>query len=345
MEYVRLGSSGLKVSRIALGTMSFGDPNLQLYGHGWVVGKEEAFKVLKRAWDLGINFFDTANYYSLGKSEEILGEFLQGMRDDAVVATKVFFPMSEKPNDRGLSRKHIMKQINDSLRRLKTDYVDLYQIHRWDYETPIEETLSTLTDLVRQGKVRYIGASSMWTWQFAKAYFIAEFKGYEKFISIQTLYNLLYREEEREMIPFCRAHNIGYMAYSPNAAGVLSGKYYKDGKLIVDSNAPERLRPETGFYPYKLYIEPPDNAEIVRRVIEVAKNKDATPSQIAVAWVLHKGVIPIVGTSKVEHLEEYVGALDIKLKEDEIKYLEEPYKPKPVLHIVPPPAISHLFKT
>jgi aryl-alcohol dehydrogenase (NADP+) len=156
---------------------------------------------------------------------------------------------------------------------------------------------------------------------------------------------LLYREEEREMIPFCKAHNIGYMAYGPNAAGVLSGKYYKDGKLIVDSNAPERLRPETGFYPYKLYIELPDNAEIVRRVIEVAKNKDATPSQIAVAWVLHKEVIAIVGTSKVEHLEEYVGALDIKLKEDEIKYLEEPYKPKPVLHIVPPPAISHLFKT
>ncbi|MEM2529191.1 MAG: aldo/keto reductase, partial [Ignisphaera sp.] len=270
MEYVRLGWSGLKVSRICLGTMSFGDPRLQPYGGGgWIVGKEEAFKVLNRAWDLGINFFDTANVYSMGKSEEILGEFLQGRRDDAVVATKVYFPMSDKPNDRGLSRKHVMKQINDSLRRLRTDYVDLYQIHRWDDETPIEETLSTLTDLVHHGKVRYIGASSMWTWQFAKAFFIAEAKGYEKFVSTQTPYNLLYREEEREMIPFCMAHNIAYLAYSPTAVGVLSGKYYRDGKLVVGPDAPDRLRPEIGFYAYKAYIEPPENAEIVKRVMEV----------------------------------------------------------------------------
>ncbi|MEM0153028.1 MAG: aldo/keto reductase [Ignisphaera sp.] len=336
MEYVRLGWSGLKVSRICLGTMSFGDPRLQPYGGGgWIVGKEEAFKVLNRAWDLGINFFDTANVYSMGKSEEILGEFLQGRRDDAVVATKVYFPMSDKPNDRGLSRKHVMKQINDSLRRLRTDYVDLYQIHRWDDETPIEETLSTLTDLVHHGKVRYIGASSMWTWQFAKAFFIAEAKGYEKFVSIQTPYNLLYREEEREMIPFCMAHNIAYLAYSPTAVGVLSGKYYRDGKLVVGPDAPDRLRPEIGFYAYKAYIEPPENAEIVKRVMEVAKNKGVTPTQIAIAWLFHKGVTaPIIGTSKVEHLEEATEALKIKLTDDEIRYMEEPYRPKPVLHIV-----------
>ncbi|MEM2261495.1 MAG: aldo/keto reductase [Ignisphaera sp.] len=336
MEYVRLGWSGLKVSRICLGTMSFGDPRLQPYGGGgWIVGKEEAFKVLNRAWDLGINFFDTANVYSMGKSEEILGEFLQGRRDDAVVATKVYFPMSDKPNDRGLSRKHVMKQINDSLRRLRTDYVDLYQIHRWDDETPIEETLSTLTDLVHHGKVRYIGASSMWTWQFAKAFFIAEAKGYEKFVSTQTPYNLLYREEEREMIPFCMAHNIAYLAYSPTAVGVLSGKYYRDGKLVVGPDAPDRLRPEIGFYAYKAYIEPPENAEIVKRVMEVAKNKGVTPTQIAIAWLFHKGVTaPIIGTSKVEHLEEAAEALKIKLTDDEIRYMEEPYRPKPVLHIV-----------
>ena len=209
MEYVRLGWSGVKVSKICLGTMSFGDPKLQLYGSPcWVVGRDEALKVLKRAWDLGINFFDTANVYSMGKSEEILGEFIQGIREEAVVATKVFFPVGNGPNDRGLSRKHIMWQIKESLRRLKTDYVDLYQIHRFDYDTPIEETLSALTDLVRQGLVRYIGASSMWTWQFAKMYFTAEMKGYEKFVSTQTPYNLLYREEERELIPFCKAHNI-----------------------------------------------------------------------------------------------------------------------------------------
>jgi len=316
--------------------MSFGDPRLQPYGGGgWIVGKEEAFKVLNRAWDLGINFFDTANVYSMGKSEEILGEFLQGRRDDAVVATKVYFPMSDKPNDRGLSRKHVMKQINDSLRRLRTDYVDLYQIHRWDDETPIEETLSTLTDLVHHGKVRYIGASSMWTWQFAKAFFIAEAKGYEKFVSTQTPYNLLYREEEREMIPFCMAHNIAYLAYSPTAVGVLSGKYYRDGKLVVGPDAPDRLRPEIGFYAYKAYIEPPENAEIVKRVMEVAKNKGVTPTQIAIAWLFHKGVTaPIIGTSKVEHLEEAAEALKIKLTDDEIRYMEEPYRPKPVIHIV-----------
>lgn len=341
MEYVRLGWSGVRVSRVCLGTMSFGDPSLQVFGRGgWVVGREQALKVLERAWDLGVNFFDTANVYSYGRSEEILGEFLQGRREDAIVATKVYFPMSNKPNDRGLSRKHVMKQIRDSLQRLRTDYVDLYQMHRWDYETPIEETLSTFTDLVRQGLVRYIGVSAVWGWQLAKICFLAETKGYEKPVSYQGPYNLLYREEERELIPFCRIHNIAYLAYSPTAVGVLSGRYYRDGKLVIPDRetAPERLWPEAGgSYAYKAYIEPPENIEIVKRVIEIAQEKNAKPAQIAIAWLIHKGVIPIVGTSKVEHLEEAVEALKIKLNDKEIKYLEEPYKPKPVLHIIPPP--------
>jgi len=337
VKYTRLGWTGLKVSRICLGCMSFGDPKLQAYGSGgWVVGKEEAFKVMERAWELGINFFDTANVYSMGKSEEILGEFLQGRREDAVVATKVFFPTGPGPNDRGLSRKHIMRQISESLRRLRTDYVDLYQIHRWDYETPIEETLSTLTDLVHRGMVRYIGASSMYTWQFAMAYYIAELKGYEKFASTQTPYNLLYREEEREMIPFCKAHKIAYMAYSPLAAGVLSGRFYKDGQLVVPPEGPGRLT-ATEFYAYKAYVAPPENAEIVGRVIEVAQSKGVKPAQIALAWLFHKGVdVAIIGTSKVEHLEDAVEALELKLTDDEIRYLEEPYRPKPILHIPPP---------
>ena len=343
MQYVRLGASGLKVSKICLGCMSFGDPKLQPYGEGgWVVGKEEAFKVLERAWDLGINFFDTANVYSMGKSEEILGEFLQGRRDEAVVATKVYFPMGPGPNDRGLSRKHIVKQISDSLTRLKTDYVDLYQIHRWDYDTPIEETLSTLTDLVHSGKVRYIGASSMYAWQLAKAYFVAEFKGYEKFVSTQTPYNLLYREEEREVIPFCKLHGIAYMAYSPHAAGVLTGRFYQNGRIVVPPDGPARLR-DPSFYGYKLYIMPPENAEIVRRVIEVAENKGVKPAQIALAWLFHKSVdVAIIGTGKVEHLEEAVEALEIKLTEDEVRFLEEPYRSKPYLHVIPIP--PHLLK-
>ena len=272
--------------------------------------------------------------YSRGKSEEILGEFLQEGREDAVVATKVFFPMGDKPNDSGLSRKHILRQIDGSLSRLKTGYVELCQIHRWDYSTGIDEPLSTLTCLVHQGKVRYIGASSMWTWQFATAYFTSEMKGYEKFVSMQNLYNLLYREEEGEMMPFCKTFNIALIPCSPNAVGVLSGRYLKEGRLVVGPNDSERLQPGTGFYAYRAYIEPPENAEIVKRVVETAKNKGVTPTQVALAWLFEKGVTaPIVGTTKVEHLEEAVSALSVKLTDDEIKYLEEPYRPKPVLHI------------
>jgi aryl-alcohol dehydrogenase-like predicted oxidoreductase len=322
MEYVRLGNSGLKVSRICLGAMSFGN------AMPWMVEKDQALKVINKAWDLGINFFDTANVYSRGRSEEILGEALKGRREDAVIATKVYGKMGDGPNDSGLSRKHIMKQINDSLKRLQTDYVDLYQIHRWDYETPIEETLSTLTCLVREGKVRYIGASSMWTWQFATAIYIAEMKGYEKFVSMQNRYNLLYREEEREMIPFCKANGIGIIPWSPTAAGVLSERFYKNGKIILPENE-ARIKP--GSDDYKVYIEPPENAEILRRASEIAKNKDITIPQVAIAWLLHKGVTaPIIGTTKPEHVEEAVNATTIKLSDDEIRYLEEPYKPKPV---------------
>ncbi len=322
MEYVRLGNSGLKVSRICIGAMSFGN------AAPWMVEKDDAIKVINKAWDLGINFFDTANVYSKGRSEEILGDALKGRREDSVIATKVYGKMGSGPNDSGLSRKHIMKQLNDSLKRLQTDYVDLYQIHRWDYETPIEETLSTLTDLIRQGKVRYIGASSMWTWQFVSALFIAEMKNYEKFVSMQNRYNLLYREEEREMIPFCKTRGIGIIPWSPTAAGVLSERFYKDGKIVMPEN---ETRIKVGSDEYKIYIEPPESSEIIKRAAELARNKGVKISQIAIAWLLHKGVTaPIIGTTKPEHVEEAVEATTIKLSDNEIKYLEEPYKPKPV---------------
>lgn len=323
MEYVRLGSSGLKVSRICLGCMSFGD------AREWMVGLEGARKVVNKALDLGVNFFDTANVYSRGKSEEIVGEILKDIRDDVVIATKVFGSMGEKPNQRGLSRKHVMHQARESMRRLMTDYIDLYQIHRWDYETPIEETLSTLTDLVKDGRVRYIGASSMWAWQFAKSLYVSDRLGYERFVSMQNVYNLLYREEEREMIPLCKSEGIGLIPWSPTAVGVLSGKYLKEGELVVTDSDISRLRP--GTPDYETYIKPRENAEIVKRVVELARSKEVKPVQIALAWLFNKGVTsPIIGTTNPEHLEEAVEALNVKLSEDEVKYLEEPYRPKQV---------------
>ena len=315
MEYVRLGQTGLKVSRICLGCMSFGNEA------AWMVDGEGAKRVLGRAWDLGINFYDTANVYSSGRSEEIVGEFLQGRRDEAVLATKVRWGMGQGPNRQGLSRGHIMWQVEESLRRLKTDHVDLYQIHRWDYETPIEETLSALTDLVRGGKVRYIGASSMWGWQFAKALYASDMKGYARFVSMQDLYNLLYREEEREMIPLCRAEGVALIPWSPTAAGFLSGKYFENGKLASREGDSQRVAP--GTMGHSRYVGKPQNDQIVGRVLEVAKQKGATPNQVALAWLLTKGVTsPIIGTSKVEHLEEMVGALGVKISENEAKYLE-----------------------
>lgn len=323
MEYVRLGQTGLKVSRICLGCMSFGT------GENWRVDGEGAKKVLSRAWDLGINFYDTANVYSNGRSEEILGEFLGGRREDAVVATKVRGEMGPKPNQRGLSRAHIMWQIGESLRRLKTDHVDLYQIHRWDYETPIEETLSTLTDLEGGGKVRYIGASSMWSWQFAKALYTSDKKGYARFVSMQNLYNLLYREEEREMIPLCRAEGVGVIPWSPNAGGMLSERYLEGGKLVTKESDSGRVSP--GSMGHTRYVGKPQNDAIMRRLVEVANQKGATTNQVALAWLLLKGVTaPIIGTSKVEHLEMMVGAVDVRVSDEEAKYLEEPYIPQPV---------------
>ncbi|MCS7145820.1 MAG: aldo/keto reductase [Nitrososphaerota archaeon] len=323
MEYVNLGRAGVKVSRICLGCLNFGNER------DWMVDYDGAKKVFEKAWDLSINFYDTANVYSHGRSEEILGMLLEGRREDAVVATKVFGMMGAGPNDRGLSRKHIMWQARESLRRLKTDYIDLYQIHRWDYETPIEETLATLTDLVRMGKVHYIGASSMWAWQFTKAIYISRMKGYAEFVSMQNVYNLLYREEEREMIPFCKSEGIALIPWSPLAVGVLSGRYLVGGRLVVTEKDFERIRP--GTFDYDVYIAPPENAEIVRRVVEVAQNKGVKPTQIALAWHFKKGMTsPIIGTNHPEHVEEAVEALKISLSDDEVKYLEEPYKPKPV---------------
>ena len=290
---------------------------------------EAAKRVLKRAWDLGINFFDTANVYSKGRSEEILGEFLSGSREDAVVATKVRGEMGPGVNQQGLSRRHIMWQVKESLRRLRTNYIDLYQIHRWDYDTPIEETLSAMTDLVRNGEVRYIGASSMWAWQFAKALYASDMKGYARFVSMQNLYNLLYREEEREMIPLCRAEGIALIPWSPTAGGFLSGKYFENGRLATTEKDNARVAP--GSFGHVRYVGRPQNDQIVGRVVEVAKKQGVTPNQVALAWLLHKGVTaPIIGTSNAQHLEEMVGSVAVKISEEEAKYLEEPYVPQAV---------------
>ena len=324
MEYVRFGQTGLKVSRICLGTMTFGNER------DWMVDREGAGQVLKRAWDLGINFFDTANVYSNGRSEEILGEFLGGSRNEAVVATKVRGEMGPKPNQQGLSRAHIMWQVDESLRRLKTDHIDLYQIHRWDYETPIDETLSALTGLVRNGKVRYIGASSMWAWQFAKALCTSSLKGYARFVSMQNLYNLLYREEEREMMPLCKAEGVAIIPWSPTAAGFLSGRYFENGRIVTTENDSKRVAP--GTISHGRYAGKPQNDQIVGRLIEVAQRKGVKPIQVALAWLLLKGVTaPIIGTTKVQHLEEMVGSVDVRITEEEAKYLEEPYLPQPVI--------------
>ena len=325
LEYTNLGSSGLKVSRIALGCVQFGS------GAPWMVEKDEAKKVVEKALDLGINFFDTANIYSHGRSEEIIGELLKDVREDVIVATKVSNPMGSKPNQMGLSRRHIMNQVKESLMRLQTDYIDLYQTHRWDYETPIEETLSTLDGLVRQGIVRYIGASSMWAWQFSKALHTSEMNGFVKFVSMQNKYNLLYREEEREMIPLCKDQKIGIIPYNPTALGVLSGRYLKQGKMVLEKTDLSRLQPDNEHAPegYVPYIEPSENAEIVKRVIEVAENKGVKPVQIGLAWLFCKGVVaPILGTLKPEHVQEAVDSLNIRLSSQEVDYMEEPYKPK-----------------
>jgi aryl-alcohol dehydrogenase (NADP+) len=318
MEYVNLGSAGVKVSRICLGCLSFGNDA------PWKLELEQARVIVKRALDLGINFFDTANVYSLGRSEEIVGECLKDYRDDVVVATKVFYNMSDKPNAGGLSRRHILQQIHHSLKRLNMSHVDLYQIHRWDPETPIEETLGTLDDLVHQGLTRYIGASTMYAWQFLRALSTSERLGLEKFISMQNHYNLVYREEEREMIPLCRAEGIGVIPWSPLARGFLSGRYKRAG-------TPNSVRYKNDHYLPERYFRQED-FDVLDVVEELAKEKGISMAQIALAWLFHKGVTaPIIGPTRVEHVEEAVDALKVKLSSDDMERLDSKYKPHIIL--------------
>jgi aryl-alcohol dehydrogenase (NADP+) len=320
MESVNLGQTGLKVSRICLGCMSYGDSNWR----DWVLDEAGSRPFIQRALELGINFFDTADMYSRGKSEEVLGRALRdfAQRDEVVVATKVFFPMGGGPNDRGLSRKHILASIDGSLRRLGMDYVDLYQIHRWDYETPIEETMEALHDVVRAGKARYIGASSMFAWQFAKALYVADLGGWTRFVSMQNHYNLLYREEEREMLPLCRDEGIGVLPWSPLARGVLAA-----GRRGLTTDT---TRAKSDDYTRRLY-EDADFA-IVDRVVTLAEERGVSPGRIALAWLLHQpGVTaPIIGATKMHHLEDAVGAVNVQLDADELRRLEEPYRPREV---------------
>ena len=324
MEYVRLGSTGLKVSRLCLGCMGFGDA--QRWVHQWVLNEEQSRPVIQKALELGINFFDTANVYSLGVSEEILGRALKDFanRDEVVIATKVHGKMTDKPNGGGLSRKAILSEIDKSLQRLGTDYVDLYQIHRWDYETPIEETMEALHDVVRAGKARYIGASAMWAWQFQKALHVADRHGWTRFVSMQNHLNLIYREEEREMLPLCREEKIGVIPYSPLAAG----------RLTRDWTAESTLRSETDQIAKAKYDSTADaDRLIVERVAEIAARYGATRTHIALAWLLQKEPVaaPIIGATKISHLEDALGALSIKLTPEDVAYLEEPYVPHRII--------------
>jgi aryl-alcohol dehydrogenase (NADP+) len=323
MDYVNLGRTGLKVSRICLGAMTYGTSAWR----DWVLDEPESRPFIKRALDAGINFFDTADIYSIGVSEEVLGRALRDFasRDEVVIATKVFNPMGPGPNDRGLSRKHIMSSIDASLRRLGTDYVDLYQTHRWDSTAPFEETLEALHDVVKSGKVRYIGASSMHAWQFTKALYLADLHGWTRFVSMQNHYNLVYREEEREMIPLCRAEGIGIIPWSPLARGFLAGNRER-------GRTGETTRARSDEFAHNMYYQDADFA-IVDRVVALAERRGVKPAQIALAWMLHKPGItaPIIGASKMSHLDDAIGALDIALSAEEISSLEEPYQPHPVL--------------
>ena len=325
MEYVRLGSTGLKVSRLCLGCMSYGSSKWR----PWVLDEEAAKPFFRLALERGINFFDTADVYSLGASETVTGRALKEFaqrRTDLVIATKVNSKMGEGPNEKGLSRKHIMDSIDASLKRLGTDYVDLYQIHRWDSETPIEETVDALDDVVRAGKARYIGASSMFAWQFAKALHVSDSQGLSRFVSMQNHYNLVYREEEREMIPLCRAEGIGLIPWSPMARGFLAGNRIAEGKQG------ETARAKSDDFAQSLYFQPDDFA-VAERAREVASMRNVKPAQIALAWIASRpGVTaPIVGATKPGHLEDAIAALDIALDADEVKKLEEPYRPHGVL--------------
>jgi len=320
LQYTQLGNTGLSVSRICLGTMTFGSPKW----HQWVMEEDASRPYIERALELGVNFFDTADIYSVGRSEEIVGKALSDFakRNEVVLATKVRFPMNDKPNQGGLSRKHIIEGCHASLKRLGTDYIDLYQIHRWDPHTPIEETMEALHDLVKAGKVLYIGASSMMAWQFAKALYTADLNGWTRFVSMQNHYNLIVREEERAMMPLCRDQGIGLVPWSPMARGFLAGnRHPKGGGKTVRSNsdplADQRYFQEADF-------------EIAKRVEQVAKKKNVTPAQIALSWVLHQPGVsaPIIGVTKMKHLEEAIQSLKIKLSKSDCAFLEEPYLPR-----------------
>jgi len=322
MEYTNLGATGLTVSRICLGMMSYGDPGWR----DWVLDEDAARPFVRRAAEAGITFFDTADAYSMGVSEEVTGRLLSSMfsdRDDYVLATKVFNPMGEGPNDRGLSRKHVLSGIDASLRRLGTDHVDLYQIHRWDPETPIEETMEALHDVVRAGKARYIGASSMWAWQFAKAQRVAAQHGWTAFVSMQNHYNLVYREEEREMLPLCRDLGVGVIPWSPLARGLLAGNRGRGGERRT-------TRAHSDTFSDALYSD--DDFDVVDGVREVAAGQGVAMASVGLAWLLSRpGVTaPIVGASKPAHLDDALAALDLTLSDDEISRLEESYQPHPV---------------
>jgi aryl-alcohol dehydrogenase (NADP+) len=323
MEYTNLGRTGLKVSRVCLGMMSFGTSKWRDY----ILDEEDSRPIIQRAIELGINFFDTANMYSNGVSEEVTGRALRDFaeRDEVVIATKVRFQMKDHPNGGGLSRKHIMDSIDASLKRLDTEYVDLFQIHRWDYETPIEETMEALHDVVKAGKARYIGASSMYAWQFAKAQHIAERNGWTKFVSMQNHMNAVYREEEREMNPLCIDQGVGLIPWSPLARGFLAGNRTKD-------KGGETKRSKSDDFAHSMYYADGD-FEVLDAIQKIAEARGVKPAQVALAWLLHKPGVsaPIVGTSKMYQLEEAVAAVEIALSDEEMEAIEAPYQPHSVL--------------
>jgi len=323
MEYVKLGKTGLDVSRICLGCMGFGDASRGT--HPWIQNEEQSREVIKKALELGINFFDTANVYAAGSSEEYVGRAIRDFanRDEVVIATKVHFRMHEGPNGAGLSRKAILSEIDKSLKRLGTDYVDLYQIHRWDYSTPIEETMEALHDVVKAGKARYIGASAMFAWQFLKALHVAEKNGWTRFVSMQNHYNLIYREEEREMMPLCNAEGIGVIPYSPLAGGRLT----RDPQDTTHRSETDQVQK------WKYDRMADADRLIVERLAAIAEKRGVPRVKVALAWLLQKAPVtaPIVGATKISHLEEAVAALSIKLTPEEMTSLEEPYVPHPVV--------------
>jgi len=323
MHYVRLGNTGLKVSRLCLGAMTYGTPEWR----PWVLDEAASRPFIARALEQGINFFDTADMYSRGVSEQVLGRALKALttRDQVVLATKAFYPVTEGPNNRGLSRKHLFDAIDGSLSRLGVDYVDLYQIHRFDRETPIEETLEALHDIVKAGKARYLGASSMYAWQFMKMLAVSDAHGWTRFVSMQNHYNLVYREEEREMLPLCREEGIGVIPWSPLARGFLAGN--RRGAERGDT-----VRARTDDFAHKLYYADSDFT-IADRTVELAGRRGLKPTQIALAWLLAQpGVTaPIIGASRLPHLDEALAAIDVRLDAEELRFLEEPYQPHAVL--------------